>query len=95
MKPAPDSLKYLHHQIDSLKKVTENHNVGLKLNEVSVQTALIAATTTLITVFFGFLIKDYLIPWIVENRTKRRKGQELFIKAKRNLFHRQITSITA
>ncbi|TDS11817.1 hypothetical protein [Sphingobacterium paludis] len=86
MKLAADSLEYLHGQIDSLNKVAENHKVTLKLNEVSVQTALIAATTALTTLFLGFLIKDYLIPLIVENRVKRKKGQELFIKSKRNLF---------
>lgn len=86
MNVAHDTLENLHHQIDSLKKLSEAHKSTFQLNEIPIQTALIAACTTLITVFLGFLIKDYLIPLIVEDRVKRRKGQELFLKIKRNLF---------
>ncbi len=83
-----DSLRLYQHQIDSLKKITNQPNnlLHIKWLEPSVQAAAIIATTTIITVIVGFIFKDYLIPRWLEKRTKRIEGQELFIFYKTNLF---------
>lgn len=59
---------------------------SFKLNEPQVQASLIIASVTIITVILGFAIKDYIIPGIIEKRSKKREGQQLFNRYKVHLF---------
>ena len=86
MKILGDSTAFFKHQIDSLKHLLIADHSGLRMNEPSVQAAMIVASTTLITVGFGFYLKDYLIPGFIDKRTRNRNGQELFLLYKVNLF---------
>jgi hypothetical protein len=81
-----DTLKTIHKTIVSTQNLTAN-STGLRLNEASVQAALIISLTTITTVILGFIFKDYWIPGWVEKRSKKIAGQELFCFYKNQLFN--------
>lgn len=49
----------------------------LKISDPPVQAAIIVASTTLITVILGLVFKDYFIPGWVEQRSRKKTGEEL------------------
>jgi hypothetical protein len=57
-----------------------------KWNDATVQAAIIVASVTLLTVLAGLIFKDFLIPGIVEKRSKNRRGHALFNQYRINLF---------
>lgn len=83
-----DSLRIFRKSCDSLRKVIEAEQQMqiLKTAEPQVQAAIIIAITTVFTVILGFLFKDYWIPGLIELRTKRREGQEVFKRYKIYIF---------
>ncbi len=59
----------------------------IRLGSPHVQAAILISLTTLMTIILGFIFKEYWIPGWIDNRRRRRDGQELFKRYKSDMFY--------